>query len=73
MLWEAKLDRIREGDTAIEVAESGIPREMCGAPYYEQMQFVAALVAGYNRNYRTLKLLRKTVKHEMEENKNVPL
>ena len=66
MLWETKLDRIREGDVPLEIGESGLPRDFINAPYYEQKEFVKALAAGYMRNYNKVRSLRNAVKKEME-------
>ena len=68
MPWEALLDNIRQGTVLIaDLNESGIPHLMAGAPHYELMQFVAAVVSGYNRNYTKLKSLKNMVKRETEE------
>ena len=63
MPWEALLDKIRQGEIQIaDLTEGGVPRMAANAPHYELMQFVAALVAGYNRNFSKIKSLRNFVK-----------
>lgn len=68
MPWERLLANIRDGKIPIgDLADNGIPYTINRAPYYELMQFVAALVCGYNRNFMKIKSLKNMVKKEMEE------
>lgn len=68
MPWERLLDNIREGKIQIcDIGENGVPRLMTGAPHYELMQFVAAVVSGYNRNYLKIKSLKNMVRKETED------
>lgn len=58
-MWQKILDLIRNGETPIETAESGIPMIAVNAPVFELLQLLAALTAGYNKNVRRIKALRE--------------
>lgn len=58
-MWQKILDLIRNGETPIETAESGIPQIAVNAPVFELFQLLAALTAGYNKNVRRIKALRE--------------
>lgn len=58
-MWQKILDLIRNGETPIETAESGIPQIAVNAPVFELLQLLAALTAGYNKNVRRIKALRE--------------
>lgn len=58
-MWLKILDLIRNGETPIETAESGIPQIAVNAPVFELFQLLAALTAGYNKNVRRIKALRE--------------
>lgn len=58
-MWLKILDLIRNGETPIETAESGIPQIAVNAPVFELFQLLAALTAGYNKNVRMIKALRE--------------
>lgn len=58
-MWQKILDLIRNGETPIETAESGIPQIAVNAPVPELFQLLAALTAGYNKNVRRIKALRE--------------
>lgn len=58
-MWQKILDLIRNGETPIETAESGIPQIAVNAPVFELFQLLAALTAGYNKNARRIKALRE--------------
>jgi hypothetical protein len=66
-MWEKILDLIRNGETPIETAESGIPQIAVNAPVFELLQLLAALTAGYNRNVRRIKALRELAKKPFED------
>lgn len=66
MTWTKLLDTIRSGKAPIEVGENGLPAYVTGMPYYELMELIAALTAGYMRNYNIAKNLRNYIKKEME-------
>ena len=66
--WESLLDGIRDGREPItDIASNGLPRCVVGAPYYELNQFVAALTAGYMRNWKLLNSLRHHIKAPRSE------
>lgn len=58
-MWQKILDLIRNGETPIETAESGIPQIAVNAPVFELFQLLAALTTGYNKNVRRIKALRE--------------
>lgn len=58
-MWQKILALIRNGETPIETAESGIPQIAVNAPVFELFQLLAALTAGYNKNVRRIKALRE--------------
>lgn len=58
-MWQKILDLIRNGETPIETAESGIPMIAVNAPVFELLQLLAALTTGYNKNVRRIKALRE--------------
>lgn len=69
MVWEKLLDNIRAGKVPIsDIGENGVPSYANGMPYYELMQLLAAVVAGYMINYNKLRSLRNMVKKTEERN-----
>ena len=68
MPWEAYLDNIRQGKIPVSnIGENGFPAMMSGAPFPVLLQFLAALVHGYNLNYLKIQKLRHFVKKEKED------
>jgi len=67
MPWEKLLDNIRQGKIPItEIGKNGVPGYAVRMPYFELMQLVAALAAGYMANYNKVRSLRNLVRKEME-------
>lgn len=65
MVWEKLLDNIRSGKIPIsDIGEKGVPSYANGMPYYELMQLLAAVVAGYMVNYNKIRSLRHLVRRE---------
>lgn len=66
-MWEKILDQIRQGNVPVDIGNNGLPELMRNAPYFEQMQFTAALAAGYMRNYNRVCSLRNAVNSKIHE------